>query len=120
MKKGFTLVELIAVVAILGLIAIIVYPSIGTVIRTSRESAYEDQKQIIIKAAKTWGTKTENVNNLTTDGTEYKLTVETLLDEGYITDDDIKDPRNSKKTLKKDYVSIKYESNQFTYTYEEE
>ena len=40
--KGFTLVELIAVVAILGLIALVVYPAIASVIRNSRESAYND------------------------------------------------------------------------------
>ena len=46
-KRGFTLVELIAVVAILGLIALIVYPAIGSVIRNSRESAYNEQVAVI-------------------------------------------------------------------------
>ena len=39
MKKGFTLVELLAVVVLLAIIALIATPIIGNVIETSRESA---------------------------------------------------------------------------------
>lgn len=115
-EKAFTLVELIAVVAILGLIALIVYPAITSVIRNARESSYNDQVNVIIKAAKEWST--DHANVLPDDGSVYRLPVSDLLDEGYIANDEIKDPRNSSKNLTGN-VEIKYDSSitQFTFTY---
>lgn len=115
-KRGFTLVELIAVVAILGLIALIVYPAIGSVIRNSRESAYNDQVAVIESAAKNWSI--DNASTLPDNGTVYRLSVNTLLEEGYISNDEVKDPRNSSKNLTGN-VEIKYDSSikQFTYKY---
>lgn len=116
MKKGFTLVELIAVVAILGLIALIVYPAIGSVIRNSRESAYKDQTAVIEDAAKKWSI--DNANTLPDDGSVYRVSVNTLISEGYIEDDKVKDPRDSSKNLTGN-VEIKYDASikQFTYKY---
>lgn len=114
--NGFTLIELIAVVAILGLIALIVYPAITSVIRNSRESAYEDQVNVIVKAAQEWSI--DNANTLPDDGTVYRVSVDTLVDGGYISNDEVKDPRNSSRNLTGN-VEIKYDSSihQFTYTY---
>ena len=119
MKKGFTLVELIAVVAILGLIALIVYPAVGSVIRNSRESSYKNQVAVIEKAATTWSV--DNATALPDDGTVYHLKVSTLLKEGYISNDEIKDPRDTSKNLN-GTVEIKYDSSikQFTYNYIDE
>ena len=39
MKKGFTLIELIAVIIILGIIALIAIPTVGNVINESRQRA---------------------------------------------------------------------------------
>ena len=114
--NGFTLIELIAVVAILGLIALVVYPAIGTVIRNSKESAYNEQVGVIIKAAKSWSV--DNASKLPDDGSVYRLSISTLVDEGYISNDEVKDPRNSSKNLTGN-VEIKYDSSikQFTYKY---
>lgn len=115
-KKAFTLVELIAVVAILGLIALVVYPAIGSVIRNSRQSAYNNQVDVIETAAKNWSI--DNASMLPDNGTVYRLPVRTLLEGGYISDDEVKDPRNSSKNLSGN-VEIKYDSSikQFTYKY---
>jgi len=116
-KKAFTLIELIAVVAILGLIASIVMPAVSSIIRSTRDKAYNSQIEIIIKAAKAWGV--EHVNELPDEGGQpFSLQLSSLTSEGYISSDDIIDPRNKKKNLS-GYVEIKYESNQYTYTYKE-
>ena len=53
--------------------------------------------KLIEKAAKTWSI--DNSNLLKTDGSVYYLPVKELLEEGYISNDEIKDPRNSSKNL---------------------
>ena len=115
-RQGFTLVELITIVAILGLIALIVYPAINSVIRNVKTNSYNNQIAIIEKAAKTWSI--DNSNLLKTDGSVYYLPVKELLEEGYISNDEIKDPRNSSKNLTGN-IEIKYDSGikQFTYNY---
>ena len=118
-KKAFTLVELIAVVAILGLIALVVYPSVGSVIRNAREETYNDQVSVVINAAKNWSIN--NATKLSDDGSIYSLSVDTLLEEGYITNDEVKDPRDSSKNLE-GIVEIKYnnDTKSYDYTYNDE
>ena len=115
-KKAFTLVELIAVVSILGLLALVVYPSIASVIKNAKEGAYKDQVIVIENAAKSWSV--DNADKIKDDGEVYNLEVNDLLNGGYISNDTIKDPRNSSKTLS-GHVEIKYDSNykQFIYKY---
>ena len=118
-KKAFTLVELIAVVAILGLIALVVYPAVGSVIRNAREETYNDQVSVVINAAKNWSIN--NATKLSDDGSIYSLSVDTLLEEGYITNDEVKDPRDSSKNLE-GTVEIKYnnDTKSYDYTYNDE
>ena len=117
-NKAFTLIELIAVVAILALIALVVYPAINSVIKNAREQTYQDQVDVIIKAAKKWSI--DNASSLPDDA-EYQLPVKTLIDEGYITNDEVKDPRNSKENLNGNVI-IKYEdeTKSYQYTYSDE
>ncbi len=48
-KKGFTLVELLAVIVILAIILAIAVPSISTMMTNARKSAFEDNVKLIIK-----------------------------------------------------------------------
>ena len=57
MNKGFTLIELICVITILGLIALIAVPTVNTMIQNSKEDAYEEQIVTIEKTAKTYMSK---------------------------------------------------------------
>ena len=52
MKKGFTLVELLATITILGIIALLLVPTVVGTINGFREDAAEDQEKSIIAAAK--------------------------------------------------------------------
>ena len=118
MKKGFTLVELVVVIVILSLIALIVYPSINSVIRSSREKAYNDQVAIIIKAAKQWGI--DNPDLLPDYNGEDNSKVYVSLSDltKYLGEDSVTDPRNKKKILA-GVVEISYSSGQYVYRYTE-
>jgi type IV pilus assembly protein PilA len=48
-KKGFTLVELLAVIVILAVILAIAVPSISGVMDSAKQSAFEDNVKLIIK-----------------------------------------------------------------------
>ena len=64
-KKGFTLVEIIASIIILGLISVLTIATIQSSVKTVKEKNYENIKRMIIEA-------TINYIN-TTDDEEFKL-----------------------------------------------
>lgn len=53
-EKGLTLVELLAVIVILGIVAAIAIPSIGSIIQKSKEDAVKADAITVINAAKTY------------------------------------------------------------------
>lgn len=81
MKKGFTLVELLATIAILSIISVIAYPKIVDVIGSSRLAAYNVSKSNIVNSAKLKYLADVNSSYIT----EY--TVQDLIDSGYIKKD---------------------------------
>jgi len=114
-KKGFTLVELLAVIVILGILALITTPVVINIIDDSKNKAYEEQKRLVEGAAERWG-----VNNLkklpTTDGASCYITTETLLNEGYLSSAEINDPTKNESI--KRYVLITYSSAYKQYKYD--
>ena len=75
-KKGFTLVELLVVIVILGVIMSIAIPSITSSIERSKDK----QKTQIIKLIE-------------------PITLNQLIEDGLITKEEMKDPFNEKRTL---------------------
>lgn len=118
-KKGFTLVELLATIIILGIIAIIAVPIISGTIKNSRNRAYALQVNRIKEQAKNWATA--NTDHLPSDATGFAfVSIDDLRIQGFIKDEDVLDPRTQE--LMDGCVSIQYdESNkQYTYEYHEE
>ena len=80
-KNGFTLVEMIATLIILSIIAVIVTPNIYVSIKDYKNRLYDTQLDSIKQAAKNW--VVDNVNK-TSDEYSLLITVQDLQRDGYI------------------------------------
>ena len=92
-KRGFTLVELLAVIVLLGLVALIAAPAITGIIKQSKDSLSDSQIQSIEMSAKNWAT--DNMAKLPSDGNCIVVSLSKLQAEGYA-DLEIKDPKTGK------------------------
>ena len=112
-NKAFTLTELIAVIVLLGIIALIAVPIINGTIVNSKSKAYKAQVSAIESTAKKWGV--ENNKLLPIDENKCKVSLMELIGQGFIEDDEIIDPRNNSKM--NGSVEISYSNSNKTYYY---
>ena len=86
MKKGFTLVELLAILAILGAVILVSVPSIISTNKNSREKNYEQYQESIENAAEVYvETHPDKYNELkTVNNTEININTEDLVASGVI------------------------------------
>ena len=93
-RKGFTLVELLAVIIILALLAVIASTSVTKVVDDSKNDLATAQIKLIEDAAKVWGA--ENMSALPEGNSCIYLTLKDLKTYGLI-DSDIRNPKTEKK-----------------------
>ena len=74
-EEGFTLVELLAVIVILGIIVAIAIPAIGNVINKAQTDSDKAEVQLVIDAARLYQT---------TNATEDPVHTDTLIADGYL------------------------------------
>lgn len=115
-NNGFTLMELIAVVCVLSLVAIIVTPTVLDSLKESKERTYVNQTRTLEKTAEKWSIKNTGLLSETDD---YYLSIDTLVNEDYLNADDIIDPRDHSKM--DGCIIIHYDTNhsQYNFTYTE-
>ncbi|MYL60830.1 prepilin-type N-terminal cleavage/methylation domain-containing protein [Virgibacillus halodenitrificans] len=77
-QKGFTLVELLAVIAILAIIVAIAVPTIGNVISKSEEKAHAANVELVENAAKLAVIDEENTNS------SVSYTLSDLVSKGFL------------------------------------
>lgn len=113
MKKGFTLIEILAVVTIIGLMFILVIPKITTSLKNKKKDVDTTTNNLIVTAAKSYvldnSSKFDKIDN-----NIYCLPITTLTKKDYldspvknITDD--KDITNSKSVKISYNKGFKYE-----------
>lgn len=109
-KKGFTLIEIMAVIIILSIIALIVVPLVTGSIKSSKDKLYDTQIENIKSAAKSY------MINLDLDDTQNKMlvTIEELKKLGLV-DKDIKDPRTGEEFNKCLTVEVTKNGNIYDY-----
>lgn len=108
MKKGFTLIELMAVIIILSLVVLIAFPNIVNVVKNSNNSIDSATSSLIINGAKNYVDEHKNSYPLK-NGKVYCLQIESLIMNDYVINDD------KVKTFK--YVEVSVLDN-LKYTYE--
>ena len=117
-KKGFTLVELMAIIIVLGIISLIVIPTVNDTLTKQKEKLYEKQVDTIEKAAESWASA--NTDKLPEEDESICVELSELISSGFIQNGDIKDPRSNE--LMDGCVNITYGSsyNQYVYEYVDE
>ena len=95
-KNGFTLVELLAVVVVLGLISLLTVPVVDRILRDNREKADDVNVDTILNAA--YDYVQQNPSNIpdNTDGAVTTFTLTDLINSGLIKND-IKNPKTNTK-----------------------
>ena len=94
MKKGFTLVELLAVITILALLALLTATAITKIVKDSKGDLYNTQIVLIKSAAQMWGS--DNMDKLPSAGNCSYITLEDLKNEGYM-DSNVINPKNKEQ-----------------------
>lgn len=113
-NKGFTLVEIITVIALLALIGLIAVPIIDGVIKRSKDKIYDRQVTEIINSSKKY--VTENSELVSFDN-KTTVCLSTLKDLGYLDNEQIVDPRDD--SIMNGGIEIEYseEKKNFIYDY---
>ena len=118
MKKGFTLIEIIAIIILLSVIALITYPVINNLITESKEKLYEKQISELERLSNTWVTK--NTNKLKTEeGYTYDLSFEELNEQGFTSNKQIKNPKTGKNLTGCMKVTYNSSKNGYDVAYDE-
>ena len=113
-KKGFTLVELLAVIIILSLVLVIAVPSVNKYIKQSKEKAYNTQISTIIEAAQAYASAN---SGLLPRKEEFvvKITLGQLKSSGLIKEE-VKNPNDDKYF--DDALTIEIKKKGETYNYD--
>jgi prepilin-type N-terminal cleavage/methylation domain-containing protein len=118
-KQAFTLIELMAVVIILGIITTITVTSINYSIKESKNRLYIQQVSRLEAGVRKWAV--ENTDKIPTDETGITFfSINRLKDEGIVDTEIVTDPRTN--TELNGCMTIKYDlvNQQYDYKYEEE
>ena len=142
-NRGFTLIEVLAVIVILGVIALITVPTITNVISKNKDDNYENLKKSIVSSAKVYMSdnrysielegsiddsckeSSENIDVKSVKGkllNASSLTLKMLVDSGDLKtkNGNITDPKNDKKiNLEQSNIKVHYSCKTKDYVYED-
>lgn len=115
-KKGFTLVELVITIALLGVLGMVIVSNMSGILNKEQDKQYDLFKSTLTKAACSYIhlNAGKTVRSTCVAKGKCSVAVTVLLEQGLISDDDLIDPRKQDKISSKTYVEITYQNNEFT------
>lgn len=113
-NKGFTLIEVLAVITILALLGSIIIPIINKDVSNSREILYEQQINNIETAARQYGARHMGILPKKESDPALEITLQTLIDEGFISSQVI-NPETKKAFSKNTEIRIYYRAGKLNY-----
>lgn len=106
MKKGFTLIELMAVVVIISLVCLLTFPNIVNQIKKSKDANKDNVEKVVISAAKKY--VNDNIDKYSEDG-QYCISVQDLINNDYLKEDIVNDEDNKYQKYFINFIQNKYE-----------
>lgn len=113
-KKGFTLVELLAVIAILGMLIAMVTPNLMDMFEEKKDTLYENTISEIERVASIYLTDNPDIYSDISKNGYVNISIDTLCNEKYLTCP----VKNQKDNSDIDgYVKVTYENNNYVYRF---
>lgn len=117
-NKGFTLIELIGSIIILTFIALVAFPAILGVLTTSQDKIDAAKKQLAERAAKEYVDDHVNEYPRNIGAEPKKITVQKLVQQGYIKEKEIDSAKDSAIYNGCIEVSVREEDGYVSYNFE--
>ena len=116
-NKGFTLVELLGVIVVLGIIAVITIPIVQRTILESTEDAYDEQIQSFERGAGNY-VASDVYKTRECETKDCSITLKDLQDLGFLPSGEIINPKTDEPFDMTNEVEIYYTSGKFSYEYD--
>lgn len=115
-RKGFTLIEVIMVIAIIAILSIILAPNVMVLINKNNERSCEKMIDNIKSAAKMYVNQNKYKLGFDCSGTAKEITLQTLVDAGYL-GGELVNPINKEEISLDNTVSVTYSCANKGFTY---
>lgn len=116
MKKGFTLMELLAVIVILSILSIIVFPNVVSIINNSKENLYQSQLRELETITKNFSLEHKELLDKNHLNDTY-ISLESLKKSKYLEQTKISNPKTGNEMTGCMKISYNHENNQYVYQY---
>lgn len=117
-KRGLTIVELLAVLVVIGLIAVVIFPVVTSNINDSKDKTMKMQKASIKEAAESYVAENIGKKVFLGENSVEEISLNTLINEGFLTGS-YKDPIEGKEyDLINSKVIVTKENSSYTYSVE--